>query len=182
METLYDGKDDIGISKLDWVTVVEKTPAPKLEPFRRSMKQMIKKLFATLGYRVQGTRYCPRHLLEPRYLRTIELADVIYRRMFEFGRELTFIQTGAFDGITQDPLYPYISKHGWRGVLVEPQPREVEKLRDLYRGNQRITILQAAIDCDRGKRTLFTVESSNIPIWAHGMASFGSPQLFIGRL
>ena len=136
------------------------------------MKQLIKNVLGNLGYRVQGTRYCPRQLLEPRYLRFLELADVISRRMFEGGQELTFIQVGAFDGITKDPLYEYIHRYGWRGVLVEPQPRPAGQLRELYRGNDRIVVLQAALDRVRGKRTLFTVESESAPIWAGGMASF----------
>jgi FkbM family methyltransferase len=136
------------------------------------MKQLVKKLFAKLGYQVQGTRYCPRHLLEPSYLRTIELVDVICRRMFEFGTDFTFIQIGAFDGITKDPLYDYIGRYGWRGVLVEPQPRPASQLLELYRGNDRIVVLQAALDRAHGKRTLYTVESESAPIWAGGMASF----------
>jgi FkbM family methyltransferase len=136
------------------------------------MKQLFKKLFAELGYHVQGIRYCPRQLLEPRYLRFLELADVVCRRMFEFGTEFTFIQIGAFDGITKDPLYEYIGRYGWRGVLVEPQPRPASQLLELYRGNDRIVVLQAALDCEPGKRTLFTVESESAPIWAGGMASF----------
>lgn len=136
------------------------------------MKQWVKKLFAKLGYRVQGTRYCPRQLLEPRFLRPLEFDDVVCRRMFEFGQELTFVQVGAFDGITKDPLHRYIQKCGWRGVLIEPQPRPAAQLRDLYRDNNRIVVLQAALDCRSGKRTLFTVESDNVPAWARGMASF----------
>ena len=92
--------------------------------------------------------------------------------MFESGPELTFIQVGAFDGITRDPLRKYIDKCGWRGVLVEPQARAANKLRELYRGNNRIVILQAALDGESGSRTLFTVESETAPAWAGGLASF----------
>lgn len=136
------------------------------------MRQWVKKLLAKLGYQVQGTRYCPRQLLEPRFLRPLEFNDVVCRTMLEFGQELTFVQVGAFDGITKDPLHKYIQKCGWRGVLIEPQPRPAAQLRDLYRDNDRIVILQAALDYRSGKRTLFTVESDNVPPWAHGMASF----------
>jgi FkbM family methyltransferase len=69
-------------------------------------------------------------------------------------------------------LHEYIGKYGWRGIMVEPQPRPASKLRDLYRGNDRIVVLQAALDRAPGKRTLFTVESESAPIWAGGMASF----------
>jgi FkbM family methyltransferase len=136
------------------------------------MKQRVQKLLAKLGYRVQGIRYCPRQLLERDHLRRIGLDDVICRRMFEFGQEFTFIQIGAFDGITADPLHKYITRCGWRGVLIEPQPRPAAQLRELYRDNGRIVVLQAALDCRSGKRTLYIVESDRVPTWARGMASY----------
>jgi FkbM family methyltransferase len=136
------------------------------------MKRSLRKLFATLGYRVQGTRYIPRQLLEPTFLRNLEFADVICRRMLESNEELTFIQVGAFDGITVDPLHKYIDKYGWRGVLLEPQPGPASQLRELYRDNDRILVLEAALDSERRKRTLFTVQSETVPSWVRGMASF----------
>lgn len=136
------------------------------------MKRWIKTGLAALGYRVQGIRYCPRQLLQPACCRTVEFDDVVCRRMFECGSELTFIQVGAFDGITGDPLRKYIDKCGWRGILVEPQSRAADQLRELYSRNDRVVILQAAVDRQRGRRTLFTVQSGTAPAWAGGMASF----------
>lgn len=136
------------------------------------MKRLLKSVLAKLGYQVRGTRYCPRQLLDPAFLRTIEFDDVVCRRMFEFGSELTFIQVGVFDGVTGDPLRKYIDKCGWRGILVEPQPRAASQLRQLYCGNNGIVVLQAALDRTFGRRTLFTVESESAPAWAGGLASF----------
>ena len=136
------------------------------------MKQQIKRVLASLGYQVQGIRYCPRQLLEKDQLRLVQLDDVICRRMFEFGQEFTFIQVGAFDGTTTDPLHKYIARCGWRGIMLEPQPQPAAQLRELYCDNERIVILQAALDCRSGNRTLFTVESDHVPAWARGMASF----------
>jgi FkbM family methyltransferase len=136
------------------------------------VRHLVKVGLAALGYQVQGTRYCPRQLLEPGCLRRLEFDDVVCRRMFEFGREFTFVQVGAFDGITKDPLRRYIQKCGWRGVLMEPQPQPAAQLRELYRDNDRIVVLQAALDCRPGKRTLFIVESNSVSAWARGMASF----------
>lgn len=143
----------------------------------REVKHLLKIALARLGYRVQGTRYCPRQLLEPASLRAIEFDDVVCRRMFESGPEFTFIQVGAFDGITRDPLRKYIDKCRWKGVLVEPQARAVEQLTALYRGNDRVVILQAALDSKCGSRTLFTVDSQSSPAWAGGMASFQRPTI-----
>src|SRR5450759_1002210 len=99
------------------------------------MKKLVKTALAAMGYRVQGTRYCPRQLLDPVCLRPIEVDDVVCRRMFESGPELTFVQIGAFDGVTRDPLRKYIDKCRWCGVVVEPQVKAANWLRELYRGN-----------------------------------------------
>ena len=85
------------------------------------VKRLIQATLAKLGYRVQGIRYCPRQLLDAKNLRVVEFDDVVCRRMFESGSQFTFIQVGAFDGVTKDPLQKYINRCGWRGVLIEPQ-------------------------------------------------------------
>jgi FkbM family methyltransferase len=92
--------------------------------------------------------------------------------MLEVRREFTFIQIGAYDGLSTDPLHKYITRYGWRGVLMEPQPRPAAKLRELYRGNDRIIVLEAALDGRTRNRILFTVDSDSVPVWAGGMASF----------
>jgi len=48
------------------------------------------------------------------------------------GQALNFVQVGANDGLFGDPLRPYVLSHGWRGVLVEPQPNVFEKLKVNY--------------------------------------------------
>ena len=136
------------------------------------MKAVTRSVLAAFGYRLQGTRYTPRQLLEPENLRAIEFDDVVCRRMFEVGPRLSFVQIGAYDGITQDPLRKYIEECGWRGVMVEPQGRAANQLRELYSRNDRVVILQAALDREFGTRTLFTVESETAPAWAGGLASF----------
>jgi FkbM family methyltransferase len=56
--------------------------------------------------------------------------------------------------------------------VVEPQAPAAHQLRELYRGNDRIVILQAALDGKSGSRTLYAVESQTTPRWAGGLASF----------
>jgi FkbM family methyltransferase len=92
--------------------------------------------------------------------------------MFDVGREFTFIQVGAFDGLLQYPLRKYITKCNWQGILVEPQARAAGKLRELYRGNDRILVVQAALDAESRSATLFTVDSEAAPAWAGALASF----------
>jgi FkbM family methyltransferase len=92
--------------------------------------------------------------------------------MFEHGEACNFIQVGAFDGLTADPLYRYIDRCRWRGVMLEPQPALAAKLRQLYKDNSNIVILEAAVDSEHTTRTLYTVDSDTFPNWAAGLASF----------
>ena len=136
------------------------------------MKTLIRQAIRSLGYNIEGIRYTPRHLLDPSRLRTLEFDDVICRHMHERGRELGFVQVGAYDGVSTDPLRKYIAACGWSGVMLEPQPRPAARLRQLYEGGGRITVLEAAVDRERRTRSLYTVECDELPIWAGGMASF----------
>jgi len=136
------------------------------------MKRFAREVLGKLGYRVEGLRYTPRQFFEPARIRRLEFDDVLCRHMFEYGQDIHFIQVGAYDGISTDPLRKYIEKYGWHGVMLEPQPTPATQLRDLYRKNSDIVILQAALDSERKKRSLFIVDSGNAPRWAGGMASF----------
>ena len=136
------------------------------------MKALIKGVLTGLGYQVSGTRYTPRQLLDPGNLLTVEFDHAICRRMFEYSEAFRFIQVGVFDGIMADPLHKYISRFGWRGVMVEPQPKAVASLRAVYKDGGPVTVMQAALDGAPGKRTLYMVGSGDAPSWAGGLASF----------
>lgn len=136
------------------------------------MKQVVRRMLERVGYRMQCIRYTPQQLLDSTHVRELHFDDIVCRRMYEHGREFTFIQIGAYDGISTDPINKYIERCGWRGVMLEPQPRPAAKLRDLYRNNSAIVILEAALDQARGSRSLYTVDSDGLPEWAGGMASF----------
>lgn len=136
------------------------------------MKALLRKALRGMGYDLRGVRYTPRQLLEPERLRALEFDDVVCRRMHEHGRDCVFIQVGAYDGVSTDPLHKYIGACGWRGVMLEPQPGPAARLRQLYAGNDRVVVLEAAVDAKRRSRSLYTVECDELPAWAGGMASF----------
>lgn len=141
------------------------------------MKQLIRRLFGWLGYRIEGVRYTPRQFFDPGALRGLEFDDLICRHMYENGPDCVFLQIGAYDGISTDPLRKYIVDCGWKGVMVEPQPGPASQLRQLYPDGSGITILEAAVDSERGTRSLYTVESDDLPKWAGGMATFDRAQI-----
>ena len=137
------------------------------------MKSLLKSALRSWGYHIQGTRFTPRHLLDPAHFRLLTFDDIICRRMFEAGEVLNFIQVGVFDGVQHDPLRKYIDRCGWRGVMVEPQSRACTKLRTLYAGNDKIAVMNAALDREPATRTLYTIaETSAAPTWVGGLASF----------
>src|SRR5439155_11519118 len=107
---------------------------------------LVQSALARLGYRLEGMRHVPRQLRDANGLRLVEFDDLVCRRMFEIGSALNFVQVGAFDGVTKDPLRRYIETCGWRGIMIEPQRSAAEKLRSLYAGNAGIEIVEAAID------------------------------------
>jgi FkbM family methyltransferase len=136
------------------------------------MKRLIRAMLGMAGYRIEGIRYTPRQFYDPAVARTLMFDDVVCRHMFEVGPELTFVQIGAYDGVSTDPLRKYIERCGWSGVMLEPQPWPANQLRALYRHNPKIVILEAALDSERRTRSLYTIESDAVPKWAGGMASF----------
>lgn len=136
------------------------------------MKQFVRNVIDRIGYRIEGIRYTPRQFLDRKLVRELKFDDIVCKRMYEKGRAFTFIQIGAYDGISTDPIQKYIEPCGWRGVMLEPQPGPAAKLRRLYENYKGVEILEAALDVTSGFRSLYTVESDSLPAWAGGMASF----------
>lgn len=68
---------------------------------------------------------------------------------------LTCLQIGAFDGVRNDDLRPLIMAHRLRSVLVEPQVAAFTRLRETYRDQPQVTLLQAAIGEREGERELY---------------------------
>ena len=87
---------------------------------------------------------------------------------------VSFLQIGAFDGVTSDPLHEYVIQYDWEGLLVEPQPYYLRQLRETYADEDGLQFIQAAIDHEDGFRTLYTVDTEvgDVPESAGGLASF----------
>ena len=71
-----------------------------------------------------------------------------------------FIGIGANDGVTHDPLYPFIRDFGWRGIMVEPIPEAFAALEHNYAGFGGVTVVNAAIGMEDGTGTIYTVGMS----------------------
>lgn len=71
-----------------------------------------------------------------------------------------FIGIGANDGVTHDPLYPFIRDYAWRGIMVEPIPEAFAALERNYAEFNDVALVQAAIGPMDGKGTIYSVAMS----------------------
>lgn len=72
-----------------------------------------------------------------------------------------FIGIGANDGVTHDPLYPFVRDFGWRGIMVEPIPEAFAALERNYAGLGGVLLVCAAAGRTDSRGTMYTVEGSD---------------------
>ena len=92
---------------------------------------------------------------------------------FHPGRQISAVQVGAFDGVSNDPLAPLLQAFHWSAVLIEPQPCPFAALRHHYADNQAVQVFNVAIGERDSKRMLYMLKSSDpLPDIFHQVASF----------
>ena len=84
------------------------------------------------------------------------MLDLVFAHYGKSGGDFFFIQIGAFDGVTADPLHHLVHQHGWRGVLVEPQIEAFELLKKNYGDCEGLQFHNVAIGPCDGEITLYT--------------------------
>lgn len=91
---------------------------------------------------------------------------------------ISFMQIGANDGKSRDPLHKHIMLGGWRGVVVEPVPYIYERLRQTYAGVQGLSLVCAAVAEAPGSKRLYVMrpagdeERASLPVWYDQIGSF----------
>jgi len=88
--------------------------------------------------------------------------------------DLFFIQIGAHDGITGDPIHDYIIKYEWKGILVEPVHYLFRKLQSTYDGFNGLFFENVAISEQSGKKTFYRINANNVPKMPHWYDQLGS--------
>ena len=138
------------------------------------IKDIIKKVVGKLGYIVRSTKYIPSQFIENKNVLKLNFDHIIssYLVNKKDKDQFFFIQVGAYDGIECDPVYKYIIKYSWSGIMLEPQPNAFEKLSRLHEGRPNLKLVNAALSRKREKSTFYILEGKALPSWAQGMASF----------
>lgn len=69
--------------------------------------------------------------------------------------DVYFVEIGANDGRSGDPILPNAGSLGWSGLLVEPQPEAFARLGKTYEGNPNVHLVNAAIGERNERRILY---------------------------
>lgn len=134
------------------------------------LKRAVKSVLDRLGYSITKREYA--YLVDSPF----SFEAMLYRRIVKQGH-CTFIQIGANDGISFDPLHKLITHHKDRmsGIVVEPLYRAFEQLCRTYQSFPNIVKINAAIHNSQSEMVLYTVSDDalkTLPAYSHGIASF----------
>lgn len=105
---------------------------PSLKPVSRRFFAALDAFFKKFGYRIQR-RDIPSHF-EP----------LLYRRLAK-SPDFFFIQIGANDGISSDPIRDFVTQNQVAGLALEPLSDVFERLVANYRNYPKVTPVRTAI-------------------------------------
>lgn len=83
-----------------------------------------------------------------------------------------FIKIGANDGITREPLAPWIQKYKWSGIFVEPLEEIFEQLKNNYKDYDNLIFENSAISDIDGVKIFYYLDDSDLPDWSKELGSF----------
>jgi FkbM family methyltransferase len=100
--------------------------------------------------------------------------------------DIFFLEVGAMDGVSYDPLHEHIVANSWRGMLIEPLPDMFQQLRHTYRQFPHLILENVAIADAAGTATMLrvssdAVEKGLVPAWAKGISSFYADRNELGN-
>jgi FkbM family methyltransferase len=103
----------------------------------------------------------------------VDLLGLLVQQRAATADELVFVQIGANDGKSGDPINKLIEAYRPRCVLVEPIPAMFERLRQNYAHVPSVVCENCAISRDDGHCTLFHVRHDpSLPEYVRQLASF----------
>lgn len=146
------------------------------------LKKIILKLINIFGYDIVRIKKKPKKAKKKQDNPFIILLDFYF---FKTASESCFfVQVGANDGKTNDPLYRIIKEHKPSGLLIEPIHAVFEKLQLNYRDHDNLHFANVALAKNSGYKTIYTIKESFQQEYADytgfnatGLASFDKDHL-----
>ncbi len=134
-------------------------------------KSLIKSLFTKFRVKLLASnpaivRWYYKSMWKPKPGTFVEFLDEYSRKT----PNIFFIQVGSNDGVQHDPLYKFIKRDQWKGIMMEPQSRAFAKLSKVYPRGQVHLVNKAIADNNEPKK-LYKIAFSD-DRWASGISSF----------
>lgn len=82
--------------------------------------------------------------------------------------DVYFIEIGAYDGKTNDPLFQLVKRYKWKGVLIEPQAEQFERLKQNYGNFPGVHFEKIAIAEKDTSKKFYGVRSTDYDNNTHG--------------
>lgn len=92
---------------------------------------------------------------------TLDIFPVLVEALEPASSNFFFVEVGANDGCSGDPIHDQICSYGWRGLLLEPQPSVFEKLVKNYSGFEGLIFENVALGTADGTQKLYTFEDAD---------------------
>ena len=84
------------------------------------LKAFVQRCVNVFGYRIEK--------LKDAVKAPIDVLDLLLTKLSAERPDFFFVQIGANNRLTDDPLRQFVTKYHWHGVLVEPQPQVFQQL------------------------------------------------------
>lgn len=128
--------------------------------FRRSLNRLL----AKFGYSVES-------------LNKPDMFSLLINKIYRHTEDFQFLQIGANDGVSFDPIYEFVTTNHVSGVVVEPLKDMFASLCYHYRNQPQIKPVNIAIHQHEKEITLYRTDpgaSAELPNWTQGIASINS--------
>lgn len=117
------------------------------------VKKFLNKAANRRGYRIERIVDFGQH--------QIDVFEILIEQIDPMSPDFFFIEVGANDGCSGDPVHESVKRYGWHGLLLEPQPDVFEKLTKNYRDQSQLILENAALGEQDGTMPFYTLEGSD---------------------
>jgi FkbM family methyltransferase len=92
----------------------------------------------------------------------LDVFQILIEQLGPDRPDFFFVQVGANDGRTNDPIYKHVAQHHWRGLLLEPLPHVFAVLTENYRNEPQLILENVALSETDGTQSLWSVEGAEV--------------------
>lgn len=105
-----------------------------------------------------------------------------FQELSKTRKPVYFLQVGAMDGASYDPIFPFASHYLWNGILIEPLPDMMDRLKANYQNREGLIFENVAVSDQIETKFIYripteVIKANNLPEWLQGMSTFSDTKL-----